>query len=290
MDIEVEFEKIPAYNFTVLIKPMDSGRVAFIQNEVTGDCTLTATPLDGYHFLCWYDEDTQSILSTNNPYMFQMTHDQVIDAVFFVTVGIQSSIEHGSLEIVDDKQIYQAGDTVTLLGHPDNGYVVGYYMAGELHDGPAVLERLEGDSFVMPANDMAVSVVFFPDPTIVTITSVADWNAFAAAVNSGTNTYEGKTVTLLTDIDPVTNTVGTAEHPFRGTFDGGGHTLTVVIDSQEQCTALFREIDGATISNLVVAGYISGGNHSAGLVGACGTNAPNTIVDCTVSASVTGAA
>ena len=91
---------------------------------------------------------------------------------------------------------------------------------------------------------LSVSVVAVGD-TVDVLSTVADWDAFADAVNSGTDAYAGRTVTLAADIGPVASTIGTVEHPFSGTFDGGGHTLTVAIESAQGCAAPFSEVDGA---------------------------------------------
>ena len=123
------------------------------------------------------------------------------------------------------------------------------------------------------------------NPCILTIASTADWNAFASRVNRGLDSYDAKTVTLAADI-PVTTIVG-SPHPFKGVFNGGGHTLTVAIVGTNVWAAPFFYIDGATISNLTVTGSVTaGGNHAAGLVGACGASRPNTIRDCTVAVDV----
>ena len=120
------------------------------------------------------------------------------------------------------------------------------------------------------------------------ISSVADWDVFAANVGAGFGS--DSRYRLEADIGPVTNRVGASDHPFAGAFDGGGHTLAVAIDGAEAYAAPFSRIDGATISNLVVTGTVAGGMHSAGLVGICGATGPNVIRDCTVSAAVSGAA
>lgn len=100
------------------------------------------------------------------------------------------------------------------------------------------------------------------------IDSVQAWNAFAASVNSGANTWAGYVVTLATDIGPVTTAVGTAEHPFCGIFDGAGHTLDVALsDDSVECLASFRVVDGATIRDLTVAGSVSAPNYAGGIVG-----------------------
>ena len=112
------------------------------------------------------------------------------------------------------------------------------------------------------------------------ISTVADWNAFCAAVNSG-HDYSGETVTLMNDITTavtamagVTTGESTYNYAFKGTFDGQGHTLTVNLTSGTLSgswyyTAPFRVIDGATIKNLKTTGTVTqnSGKGAAGLAG-----------------------
>ena len=119
----------------------------------------------------------------------------------------------------------------------------------------------------------------------LTINSTTDWNAFAESVNGG-KLYAGKTVLLGADIN-VSTMVGTAEHPFSGTFEGAGHTLNVSISDGGDGAAPFRYISGATICNVKTTGSVSGGNYSAGLVGFA-SGGTNSIRDCYAAASVSG--
>jgi len=139
------------------------------------------------------------------------------------------------------------------------------------------------------------------------IEDVADWNAFAAKVNAEGNmtssSYQGKFIKLCANIGtedaPVTNKIGkwfmsisdpslSLNKPFSGTFDGGGHTITVSIGDEEGVgTALFSYIKGATIKNLTVKGAVSGKNHVAGLVG-ISEGTENRIENCVVSTTVKG--
>ena len=123
-----------------------------------------------------------------------------------------------------------------------------------------------------------------------TISDAAGWDAFCLALqdNDTYNRFSGKTVQLGADIT-VTRMAGSTGHEFTGTFDGGGHTLTVNITGTVQGTAPFCEIKGATIRNLVVTGNVAGKRHSAGLVGfARGDDASveNTIENCLVATDV----
>ena len=71
----------------------------------------------------------------------------------------------------------------------------------------------------------------------------------------------------------VTDWVGQSEGaPFQGTFNGNGHTLNVNIDNPNNDFYMspFVWATNATIRNLHVTGSVSGGKHSAGLVGTVG--------------------
>lgn len=122
----------------------------------------------------------------------------------------------------------------------------------------------------------------------LTLYSEEDWNAFAESVNNG-KSYAGKTVMLSTSIN-ISTMVGTAEHPFDGIFDGNSKRLTINISNGGNGAAPFRYINGATIKNVGTVGTISGGNHSAGLVGfASGTNIiHNCLVETDVNVSTCG--
>lgn len=94
------------------------------------------------------------------------------------------------------------------------------------------------------------------------ITSTADWNTLASNVAGGTN-YSGTYFKLTADITVTTMVTGT----FKGTFDGGGHTLTFNYTATGNNAAPFAYITGATIKNLRVAGTINSGyKFAAGIV------------------------
>ena len=123
-------------------------------------------------------------------------------------------------------------------------------------------------------------------PVGFTINDEEDWDTFVINVAKGT-TYEGQLVKLNADVSISTgDMVGTADYPFKGIFDGGGHTITCTIDyTSYESAAPFHNIYNATIMNVKVAGSITGANHCAGLVGnASGTNS---IRNCKVTANIT---
>ena len=127
------------------------------------------------------------------------------------------------------------------------------------------------------------------DPIVIPNTDV--WNVFAAEVNKG-NHFGGKFLKLGNDIT-ITNMAGRLwETPFRGTFDGGGHTLTFNKGTAsepfaEEYCAPFQYICDATISNLKVAGDIFTSNqHAAGIAGYAYAYSSNTISNCVSSVAI----
>ncbi len=120
-----------------------------------------------------------------------------------------------------------------------------------------------------------------------TIKTANGWNWFCYALNSGlvADGFSGKTVKLGTSIES-SEMAGTSSHPFKGTFDGQGNTLTFNLQASEVNSAPFHYIEGATISNLHVTGLIEGNSISslAGLVGKATGNL--TISNCHVSTQI----
>lgn len=124
------------------------------------------------------------------------------------------------------------------------------------------------------------------------INNSTDWNDFAAAVNGGKD-FHDEFVALGDNITASTTVSDAESHPFAGTFDGCGNTITASInpDGSKQGTSLFRYISGATIRNLTVdgsvTGYVGDNSYAAGLVGFAWAGT-NTIENVTVAADVTG--
>ena len=92
------------------------------------------------------------------------------------------------------------------------------------------------------------------------IASPADWETFATSTDEYSDTF----FKLTADITVTTMRTKT----FKGTFDGGGNTLTFNYTATEEEVAPFRYITGATIKNLRVAGTINAGGYmfAAGIV------------------------
>ena len=121
--------------------------------------------------------------------------------------------------------------------------------------------------------------------TATAITTAEDLVAFAKDVNENGNSYAGKTVMLMNDIDlnnvawtPIGQTGGySAKTYFKGTFDGNGKTISNLNVSvweagtdggKHYASGLFGFIDvaSATIKNLTVDNAKVVGHHWAGVI------------------------
>ena len=160
-----------------------------------------------------------------------------------------------------------------------------------------------GYTFSMPRRDVKVKAVFssgsWPqqgegtETSPYVINSLDDWAEFAYLVSSGSNDFSGKFIRLDADISVTTMagayTSGTEQHPFSGTFDGNGHTLTINVSKQSRFAAPFKCVSGATIKNLHVAGTIDGAGNLDGklLGGIVGVSYGETsLLNCRCSATI----
>lgn len=117
------------------------------------------------------------------------------------------------------------------------------------------------------------------------ITNLGQLQWFANQVNGGNTSFKAK---LMADIDVSsipTFGIGTSEHPYAGTFNGNGHTLTISLRSSTQYLPLFPYVNGATIQNLMVDGIIAcSAKYAASFVGSAKGNV--TIENCISSVTI----
>ncbi len=138
---------------------------------------------------------------------------------------------------------------------------------------------------------------------VTTINSVDDFQSFATSVNGG-EVYTGLTVTLNVDInlqvpvDPQTSNwtpIGTTTHPFTGTFDGGGHTISNLYadGGSNVATGLFGEVaSGGTVKDVHIRNGFMDISTNPGENASChgsiaGLN-NGVILGCSNTATVTG--
>lgn len=131
-----------------------------------------------------------------------------------------------------------------------------------------------GDAFAL------ISEATAPTQTM-TISSFTDLQNLADAVNNGSNDYADYTIRLTADLIQNGDTrnlwyalvpIGTAANPFRGVFDGQGHTIKNVRTFHDDNSGvddnvgLFGYTDGAVISNLILQNISLRGKSNVGVV------------------------
>ena len=93
----------------------------------------------------------------------------------------------------------------------------------------------------------------------------------AGAINTDTEgTYNQACYRLSADIEVSDNwePIGkSSTYPFKGTFDGNGHTVTVQINTASSYQGLFGYIADAAVKNVTVKGTIAAYRYVAGVVG-----------------------
>lgn len=117
----------------------------------------------------------------------------------------------------------------------------------------------------------------------------------AKLVYDGTDSFAGKTVRLTGDVDmtdfgPLWKPIGTATHPFEGTFTAAApRTITglQMDDRTVDSAGLFGHVKGATISNMKMVGASVAGSRNVGIL--VGHMTDSTVSDCSTTGKVSGA-
>ena len=201
------------------------------------------------------------------------------------SVSKTSALEGDEITITYTQQMDEILEGLTLMG-ATSGNNITYT---DNHDGTY--------TFTMPAEDVTINAtITYPlnennitqSGDIYTIKTAEGWNYFCRRmeVDGDLNGFSGKTVVLAGNITVTTSMAGSGKDPFKGTFDGDGHTLTFNHTASAPCSAPFQNTNGATIRNLHVTGQINGGiwHNMGGLVGSASGNL--TIENCHVSTRI----
>ena len=123
--------------------------------------------------------------------------------------------------------------------------------------------------------------------TTITIANGGQLAKLAAVVNGGAD-YSAVTINLTADIVLSAHywvPIGTATHPFNGTFNGGSHTVSGlnINDGSLDNTGLFGYASGATVSNLTVSAGSIVADENVGVL--AGSLISSTLTNCSVSAT-----
>jgi len=124
------------------------------------------------------------------------------------------------------------------------------------------------------------------EPYFFAIRTADDWNTFCQKVQVARGQYDVN-ARLYADIT-ITNSCGNT-YPFRGNFDGNGHTLNVAINNVTiDYEAPFRYAKDYTIKDLTVTGSVRGYSNTSGLVGHSNASEGqrNSIMNCKISATI----
>ena len=239
-----------------------------------GDYTVTATVTigDSYNYNCTLTKDF-SILAG---YKVNNIYSQF-------SLSKSSALEGETMTITYTQKMDESLDGLTLKG-ATSGNNIAYTKSGNTY------------TFNMPAEDVNINAtITYPlnennitqSGDTYTIKTAEGWNYFCQRleVDGDLNGFSGKTV-MLGDNITVTTMAGSTDHPFKGMFDGDGHTLTFNYTADMPNCAPFRITNGATIRNLHATGQIDGGiwHNMGGLVGSASGNL--TIENCRVSTQI----
>lgn len=123
--------------------------------------------------------------------------------------------------------------------------------------------------------------------TTITIANAGQLATLAAVVNEGAD-FSAVTINLSANIDLGAHywvPIGTADHPFNGTFSGGSHTVSGlnINDGSLDNAGLFGYASGATISNLTVSAGPIVADENVGIL--AGSLYSSKITSCSVSAT-----
>ena len=189
------------------------------------------------------------------------------------------------------------------FNHHYVGCDVFYSIYDALNDKYLALDDVNGVYTVtMPDADVTLGAQALPSGGVVVtreegskeypylITDATSWDFFVSLVNKGEAQYASAYYKLINDIT-VTTMMGTSANRFKGHFDGDSHTLIVGYTTNDEYAAPFRYVDGAEISNLVVAGTIKTSKKFAGgfIANAKGsTSITNCRSSVTINSSVNG--
>ncbi len=135
------------------------------------------------------------------------------------------------------------------------------------------------------AADVDLETVIIDGTNFYVIRTSEDWDKFRQLV---INAKGNSDVNAIMDGDINTqNSCGDANFPYRGTFNGNGHTLNVAITGTGYYEGPFKQVKNANFKNLHVTGTVNGGVHASGLVGMFDGNPEVHIDNVWVSANIT---
>ena len=138
------------------------------------DITVTATPNNGFTFVCWTTEDGTEV-SKDASYSFKASSDLKLTAVFLAmmrnTVQLNYNVtvaetENGNASVSPAEAA--EGDEITVTADPAEGYEIDKITWTQ--EGEEAQDITSTKTFTMPAGDVTVNVTFKAKPVNYTVT------------------------------------------------------------------------------------------------------------------------
>ena len=261
-----------AYSITV-VQPAN-GTVSASATSATAGTTvkLTANPAEGYT-LDYFTLDGERI---NGDTFIMPARNVDVSAVFTANAYSITVVQPANGTVSASATSATAGTTVKLTANPAEGYTLDYFTL----DG----ERINGDTFIMPARNVDVSAVFTANAYSITVVQPANGTVSASATSAtaGTtvkltaNPAEGYTLDYFT-LDGARINGNTFIMPARNVdvsavFTANAYSITVVQPaggtvSASKLSAFFGEAveltavpdEGYELSHYVVNGAANNG-------------------------------
>ncbi len=262
-----------AYSITV-VQPT-GGTVSASATSATAGTTvkLTATPAEGYT-LDYFTLDGARI---NGDTFIMPARNVEVSAVFTANAYSINVVQPANGMVSASATSATAGTTVKLTANPAEGYTLDYFTL----DG----ERINGNTFIMPARNVEVSAVFTTNAYSITVVQPAGGSVAASATSAtaGTtvkltaNPAEGYTLDYFTldgeRINGDTFTMPARNVDVSAVFTANAYSITVVQPtggtvSASKLSAFFGEAveltavpdEGYELSHYVVNGAANNGS------------------------------
>ena len=220
------------HRVTTSVTPFDSGQTTGAGIYAHGaQCTVTATPNDGYVFVKWTANGVE--VSTDPSYTFSVTEDTHCKAYFTertYTITAEASPAEGGE--VSGMGSFEYGETCTLVATPNNDFVFVRWMK----DGVQV--STEATYNFMVTGDAHFIAEFASNSCVVT----ASVDPEEGGTITGTGTYAyGSTVTLTVILNNEYELINWTEN---GEVVSEEETFTFVVEGNRNFVAHVHHVEG----------------------------------------------
>ena len=167
-----------AVKYSINVVQPANGSVAASATSATAGTTvkLTATPAEGYT-LDYFTLDGERI---NGDTFIMPARNVEVSAVFTANAYSITVVQPANGSVAASATSATAGTTVKLTATPAEGYTLDYFTL----DG----ERINGDTFIMPARNVEVSAVFTANAYSITVVQPANGSVAASATSATAGT------------------------------------------------------------------------------------------------------